>query len=78
MDVEVQAEDKCVQAVGQSESDNDNFMNNTGRPCEMGDWAFESSDDDEEEGFEGWPVWSPASFNSKVSGQNEGFKGLLR
>jgi hypothetical protein len=71
----MQVEQQCAD-VG--DSDNDNISNNLNKPyIEWGDWMCESSDTDDEEGFEGWPAWSPASFKSNDISK-EGFKGLLQ
>eukprot|EP00746_Dinoflagellata_sp_MGD_P000874 gnl/MRDRNA2_/MRDRNA2_101625_c0_seq1.p1 gnl/MRDRNA2_/MRDRNA2_101625_c0~~gnl/MRDRNA2_/MRDRNA2_101625_c0_seq1.p1 ORF type:complete len:106 (+),score=29.58 gnl/MRDRNA2_/MRDRNA2_101625_c0_seq1:89-406(+) len=76
-----QVEDKCAEGEGDStcDSDNGDFSESSSKPLDLGDWMWESSDDDDEEGFEGWPVWSPASYKSNQVKQSlEGFKGLLQ
>jgi len=74
-----EVEDQSAVAEGDStcDSDNGNFTPNKLRlPFDLADLDW-TSDEDDEEGFEGWPAWSPASFKSNYK-QNEGFKGLLQ
>jgi len=67
-DIKAEVEDQSAETEGDSTCDSDN-----------GKWMCESSDEDDGEGFEGWPVWSPASYKSNCHNQrNEGFKGLLQ
>jgi len=77
----MKVENQRADAADDSDSDTNIISNNPGKPMlplelNMGDWMDWTSDDDEEDGFEGWPTWSPASFKSNGK-SNEGFKGLL-
>jgi hypothetical protein len=76
-----QVEDQCAEAEGDStcDSDNGNISESSNQPMSLGDLMWESSDEDDDEGFDGWPVWSPASYKRNYSSKTgEGFKGLLQ